>query len=384
MQYSWPYILVALILIALSILWQREQEPKRKSYYTVAAVALFVFFFCFRGFVSTDWQNYLPFYESCSFLDIQYYFEGNFDSFEPGYTLLNIICKGIWHNYHFLVFVIGVIDLILLVRFAKRRTDNIPLFLLLFIALNGITIFCNQHRNFIAILIFLNALPFLEQRRPLPYFLLCLLALTFHISAIFYFFVYFFFLRYPSKWLYLTVFLVCNAIFLLHVSLVQAFIGLIGLDEIFQEKIIAYTETYDASRVLSIGFLERTMTGILIFIFYDKLKNVRKGSGIYINAVIFYYLFVYLIAEFEELSQRLSYLFIYGYWFVWIDLIRCFAIQNNRKLYIAYVYLYCVLRMWFGCALPDYKYENILFGSSTYEERLYFHHKYGIDKEDIY
>ncbi len=378
MQYSWPYVLVGIVLIVFSLLWTREQEATRKKYYVIASVALLVFFLCLRGFVCDDWENYYPFFQRCTLADTLVFFNGDIDAYEPGYALLNVICKWIFPNYHFFVFIIGILDLYLLLRFAKNRIDNVPLLLLLFLVFDGISISFNLQRNFIAILIYLNALPFLEQRKPIPYFLLCLLAISFHVSSMFYLPIYFFFHKYPSKWLYLSIFIICNVIFLLRISIVEEAINLMGLGELMQDKIITYTETFDSSRLISIGFLERTITGVLIFLFYDKLKEKRNGNGIYINAIIVYFIFYDMFGEFKEMSTRLSYLFVYGYWIIWMDFMVCFMKPNNRTLFTSFVYIYCVLRLLTGCRDPDFKYENILFGSSTYQERMYYHNKNSI------
>ncbi len=382
MQYSWPYVLVILVLIAFSFLWSREQDVKRKRYYTLASVAVLVFFLGFRGLISEDWPNYYYFFENCSFSDIESYFSGQLNRFEPGYTLFNIVVKSVFPNYFFLTFFISILDLVLMLRFAHSRVENVPLFLLLFLAFDGIAIFCNQYRNFISILIFLNALPYLEKRKPIPYFLLCLLSLTFHVSAILYFPLYFFFHKYPNKWLYLSFFIIFNILFLLHISIVRGIIGFIGLDMIYQSKIATYTDFYDASRLISIGFIERTITGLLIFFFYDRLKERRKGNGIYINAIIMYFFFIYIFGEFKEMSQRLSYLFLYGYWVIWMDLIESFIVRNNKRLFIFFVYMYCLLKISIMCRYPHYKYENILFGSSSYQERLYYYNRTKSNKDD--
>ncbi|MCD8290702.1 MAG: EpsG family protein [Prevotella sp.] len=372
---SLPYAFVALLLIICSVLWRREKDASRKKFYTIAAVAVSVFFFCFRGFISNDWQIYCPFFQTASFDDIYSYFHGGIGILEPGYTALNMLVRRIYPNYHFFTFVVGILDLALMLNFARRRVDNLPLFLLLFFVFDGVLIFCNLIRNFISILIFLNALPFLERRKPLPYFLLCLLALSFHISAIFYFPIYFFFRRYPNKWIFLAVFLVCNIVFLSRISIVASIASHLDLTPVLQKKLTSYTEYFDYSRVLSIGFLERLITGILVFCFYDKMKEKHGGNGIYINAILAFYMFYYLLGEFQEMSSRLANLFVYGYWVVWIDLIDCFAVRNNRRLFIAFVFIYCLLRMLLGYRNPVFRYENVLFGSSTYQERIYYNHK---------
>lgn len=78
------------------------------------------------------------------------------------------------------------------------------------------------------------------------------------------------------------------------------------------------------AKVLSIGYIERLFTGILIFCYYNKLICIRDENKMFINAFICYILLSLLLSEFGEISLRMSYLFIFAYWILWNDLIRCF------------------------------------------------------------
>jgi hypothetical protein len=91
--------------------------------------------------------------------------------------------------------------------------------------------------------------------------------------------------------------------------------------------------------------------------------------------MIAYFVLFFFFNEFEVLSKRFATLFVFGYWIVWYDLIKCFSIDNNRRLFKIFIVLYCSLRMAGTCHFPDYDYENILFGAQEYQERLYFHNR---------
>lgn len=140
-------------------------------------------------------------------------------------------------------------------------------------------------------------------------------------------------------------------------------------------KVRAYTEIYDKSTKISIGYLERLLTGSLIFCYYNKLIEVRKENIVFINAAIAYFMCFFLLSEFEILSKRLCALFAFGYWMLWMDLLKCFNIENNKKLFAVFISLYCILKIGSSTMLPDFKYENLLFGIQSYQERLYYHNR---------
>lgn len=375
MIYTIPYLVLAILLGGAALLNTTNSHPAIKKYTTIFSIVIFLFFFGFRGFILSDWINYYPFFYECTFDDLISFGEKFGEFYEPGFVLLNLVCKSIFEDFHFFIFIHTVILMSLLLNFLRHRTDNIPLALLLFYSFDGIGIVTNLLRNIIAILIFLNALQFIEKRKPIPYFACCLLAVSFHTSAILYFPLYFFFHKTCNKWLYLGIFIACNIIFLGHISIVVAIVSLLGLDESFAIKVKAYTEFYDASTGISIGYLERLMTGTLVFLYYDKLQEVRKNNAVFINGIIAYFIMYFFLSEFDVLSKRMSYLFSYGYWIIWMDLIKSFAIENNKRLFALFIFLYCLLRVAGTAYLPDFDYENVLFGSQSYQERLFFHNK---------
>ena len=129
--------------------------------------------------------------------------------------------------------------------------------------------------------------------------------------------------------------------------------------------------TMDATTgsVLSIGYIERLLTGILVFCYLDRLRSLRKESNIFINSLlIFLYLFLFL-SEFRTISMRVSGLFRYGYWIVWVDLLKCFYYRNNRILFISFLAIYCLLKTYSNNKSKMSYYYNVLFENRTYTER---------------
>ncbi len=374
MIYSIPYIILIAFLGLFAFLYENITDETIRKRLIVISIIIFFVFFGFRGFILSDWIIYYQFFYNCTIDDVLS-FQIDSSYFEPGFTLLTLLCKSIFNNYHFFVFIITLIDTLLLLRFFRKRVDNIPLALMIYIVFEGLVISTNLMRNSIAILLFINALQYLEERKPLQYFAICLLALSFHTSSIVYFPLYFFFHKSCNKWGYLSIFILCNIIFICHFSIVVHIITLLGFDEVFTQRVKVYTELYDSASIISIGYIERLFTGFLVFFYYNKLKEIRKDNAVFINGIIAYFIMFFVLSEFQVMSKRFATLFAYGYWIIWIDLIKCFAYENNKRLFQAFIFIYCLLRIAGSTYLPDFDYDNVLFGIKSYQERLYIHNR---------
>ncbi len=377
MLFALPYIFIVVLFGFLAFLYQNMKEETTKKYIIYGAVSVFLIFFGLRGFILTDWINYYNYYNNLEWYKVLYFFNEKEYGYEPGFAILVMICKMIYPNYFFLQFIASLILTLSLFSFFKRYSKNFLLSLMLYIVFEGIYISTNLVRNSIAISIFLLALPYLEQRKPLVYFPLCLLATSFHLSALIYFPLYFFFHIRLNKWIYLSIFMIANMAFISHFSFILSLINLLGIDEAMEEKVRIYTEIYTSSKkIFSIGYLERFMTGILVFLYYDKLKALHPDSGIFINAILAFLCIFFFFAEFEVIAQRLYILFAFGYWIVWGYLIECFYYHNNKRLFSCFIMLYCILKMNGNCSNPAFDYENLLTGHQSYSERLFFTNKY--------
>lgn len=374
MSNSLPYILLITVFCSFAFIFERTENNLTKTKIQYCSIGIFLIFFGLRGFILSDWINYYEYFYNC---DLSYIFEwtSTQGATEPGFTLLCLIVKFIWKDFHFFVLICCIIDTLLLLKFFHKRIQNIPLALAIYICFEGLLISTNFMRNSIAILLFLNAIDYIEQRDAKKYFLCIAIAISFHVSALLYIPLYFFLHKKCNKWLYLSIFIFCNIVFIGKISLVSTTLNILGIDDSLSMKVRAYTEIYDKSTKISIGYLERLLTGSLIFCYYNKLIEVRKENIVFINAAIAYFMCFFLLSEFEILSKRLCALFAFGYWMLWMDLLKCFNIENNKKLFAVFISLYCILKIGSSTMLPDFKYENLLFGIQSYQERLYYHNR---------
>lgn len=380
-MYALPYILlVAIIGIAAVYTQIRQDDEATQRHIWIACIGLLLFFFGCRGFICDDWLSYYPAFELCSSdkLHLNIFQQADNWNYEPGFTLWMLACKTLVNNYFFFQFCCTALNLTLLLLFLRRRVDNIPFALVLFICFGGYGMMTNLMRNSIAILIFANALTYLERRQPLPYFGLCLLALSFHTSALLFFPLYFFLHRKCNRWVYLGIFIAGNAFFLGHVKVFLPLMSLIlgDGDGRLQLMVENYTSgELDGATGISIGYLERLLTGVLFFCYYNKLCSIRSNNHIFMNLFIAYFCLFFFLSEFRIVSERLSMLFMMSYWILWADLTHIFHYPNNRKLFIGFMTVYCTLKLIGMTNLVTSAYDNVLFGAKSYQERLYIHNR---------
>lgn len=384
MAYSIPYILVLTFFGISAFIFEFSENEERKRNVVLLSIVVFYVFFAFRGYVYTDWTNYAEFLDEVQWGDLLVWTGGTAVVREPGFTLLCLLCKSVVNEYAFLVIVCTTIDLWLFLRFLRRwEIENVAFVFMLFLTFNGVGIMFNLMRNTISIMIFLNALEFIVKRKPLPYFLLCLLALSFHLSSILYVPLYFFLHRRINKWVLLGLFLSFFAFYVSQISIVATAIQVLGIEGTLGEKIMLYTETFTSSRTLSLsGTLEKCGLVTLLVLYYDDIIATNKWRLPVINSLVIYFFMFFILAEFYTLSVRLSDLFVFAYWVLWIDVVKILFFSNNRKLLAGLIYLYCLYILVFNIHTPVQEYDNLLFGAkSQYERRNILQSTYEDDEQ---
>lgn len=368
-----PYLFIVLLLGGCAFFYEYTSDENRKKQLLYTSIAAFILFFAFRGYLYTDWTTYYTYFEKVEFEDIfDWTFDDNKEHYEPGYALLNIICRSIVPHYLFLQVVIAILDIVLLLRFLKKmRIENMPLALLLFFTFSGLMMMFNLLRNSIAILIFLNSLEYLSARKPLQYFTLCGISILFHFSSLLFIPLYFFLNYRLNRWVYAGCLIVFAAMYLTKISIVLSLLKIVGAGEFLEKSVEAYTERMTMARGgLSIGFLERIMTIALVTIYYGKLKELRPNNAVVLNSLLLYFFAFFCFADFAVFSERISTIFAFSYWIIWSDLLRCFYYENNKKLFISFMIMYCTIRIIPSVQLPVQEYDNILLGFKSYEERI--------------
>jgi len=380
LSYSIPYLIFLLVLAILAVSNNRLDQSLRERMWIPCSFLLLIFI-GLRGYVGDDWTGYHVVYVFVQPNDFHLNVFGNHAfRYEPGFAILAYACRMIagGDGYLFFQFVVTLIQVILLIRFLQRYSSNIPLGIIIFLAMSGLIMMINLMRNTIAILIFLNGIHYISERKPLPYFLICIAALMFHLSAILYFPLYFFLHRPINRWVYLTIFVIGNFIVFFKVPVLSMGVGVVA--EMIGGKLAIMVKSYledqhmaALSFNISIGSLERLGTGLIIFFYWEKLKSIRPDNVMFINALVIFFTFYFFFSEVREVGKRLADLFVFGYWIIWPDLFLCLKQRFLKILFGFFLTAYCTLKVIGTVGYPNTKYENILTGFTHYEQRLHEH-----------
>lgn len=374
MIYSVPYLLLISFYGVMALWYNQTKDIDSRPMNVSLCMLVTLLFWGFRGFCFYDWMSYYPMFQSAGIEN----FSHNITYMEPGFCLLITACKEIYDSYIFFAFVCSLINVILLSNFLIKHTDNYPLALLICTIFGCFFLFTDLMRNALAVFIFINAIDYLAEKKKWKYFLMVLLALSFHYSAILYLPLYFFARKRTKKWVFAVVFFAGVIIYALHISLfvnLSTFLlGLVNSD--LEEKVRYYlNETAAKSPGINFVFLEQVLTGVLVLCYMDKLREIRKNADIYINCILLFFVMTFMLHEFVTLSVRMSILFGVGYWIIWIDLLKCFKFTNNRRLFILFMCVYCFLRVLGHTRNPLAEYNNVLINNESYQNRMLMFHK---------
>ena len=371
-SYSIPYVVFAFLLGVLALCWHYGDE-KAKKWSIAGSITMFMFFIGLRGLIMSDWEFYYYFFrDHCTWNEIVHGGTENFEKVSVVFGLYNLFFKTIFDNWYFFTFCHLGIEMALIYRFYTRnRIFNIPLALMILYCLEGNVIFCNLLRNGMALILCMNALEYINTRQFGRYLLWVAGGICFHYTSILFIPLYFIFNLKLNKYWFAGFIVVANVIYLFRIPIVMGTLGLLFRgNNVYSLMFEQYTEMFDEQASgITFGYIEKLITSVLVFLYYDDLMERRDDARIYLNALMLY-LFLFLsLSEFGELAKRVSMLFFFGYWVIWFDLINCFYYGNNKKLFCFFVGVFCLFRLANGCKYADYEYDNALFGPKSDVER---------------
>ena len=125
---------------------------------------------------------------------------------------------------------------------------------------------------------------------------------------------------------------------------------------------------------ISIGFIERTSTFILLFYMREKIF-FSKSDNIFLN-IFFLYIFSYLyLSELRILIDRIPIMFICSYWILLPRLYKILR-KEYKAVFLVSFFFYSLLK-----GLMAHKdilalYDNMLFQEFTIQERLEMYNLY--------
>ena len=348
------------------------KNERKKHMLFVFSIILLIGFLGLRGFIGWDWWAYYPSYNNLP---------SGF-TYEIGYEIWSNIFYKIGLSYHHFTFINTVAD-ILILAYVLKKYSKYPIFsMFLFLAVQGLSFEVDLLRNAKAVLLFIISIQFIKERKIIPFLILNILGMTFHISSIIYLPMYFILNRNYSRKIILPLIILGNIYYLLDTKIFIHILEYMSsvLPAAVGGKITSYLSIIPQNYKLPIGtlYFERLVTFIMVFFFLHKEKNHREKENPYSlimeNSFYIFYLIFLFTSEFFIASTRIGILFIYANWFLWGDII-----ENLRDTKIkTAVFLIAVLiggnRIYnhfdFNGNKILYRYENIITDHKSYEEKM--------------
>lgn len=374
-SYSVPYVIIILILFYLALVESRTTSINKKNRLIRIASFLLIFFFGLRGFIQSDFQNYYPWFDT---LPTLWNYSGLImaftDNYEPGFVLFSILCKSIFPNYFFWIFICTLIDILLLKKIFKDYSCNVCLSFAIYFAIGAVIMEFNLMRNIKAILILIIATKYIRERKIWKYFLCVLISMLFHLTSIIFIPLYFVLDKRWSRPLLISIFISCMAVLFLRISFLPVLLPLIA--QLLGGEFAIMTEFYFASGVLdvsygiSFGLIERVLTFFLVVFFYDKWADKTGNKYVFLNMVVLYFMCFSLLTEMSMLLERFAYFFALSYCIFYPNLFKIIYYPNNRIILGFFIFSVFTLKIAQQTQSVVCKYDNILFGIESFEERL--------------
>ena len=348
------------------------KNERKKHMLFVFSTILLIGFLGLRGFIGWDWWAYYPSYNNLP----------NGFNYEIGYEIWSNIFYKIGLSYHHFTFINTVAD-ILILAYVLKKYSKYPIFsMFLFLAVQGLSFEVDLLRNAKAVLLFIISIQFIKERKLIPFLILNILGMTFHMSSVIYLPMYFILNRNYSRKIVLPLIILGNIYYLFDTKLFIHILEYMSsvLPAAVGGKITSYLSIIPQNYKLPVGtlYFERLVTFIMVFFFLHKEKNHREKENPYSlimeNSFYIFYLIFLFTSEFFIASTRIGILFIYANWFLWGDIV-----ENLRDTKIkAAVFLIAVLiggnRIYnhfdFNGNKILYRYENIITDHKSYEEKM--------------
>jgi uncharacterized membrane protein (UPF0136 family) len=390
-KYAIPYLIfMGYLIVLMCVEFRKIRKQQSTRGIRILTVTSFIFFFGLRGFVYTDWYSYYPFFNSLPTIgDNGLYHVFHNSAYDVGFELYAVLLKSLCPNYFFWIFISCCIDMAILHSCFKRYIPNYYVFgFIVFFVLGGCIIEINLLRNIKAILLFMLSLRYLQERKIAPYMLLNLIGVSFHLSAVVYFPLYFVLHKEFSKLFLWTIFIAGNIIFLFQIPYIQPvftfFADLIGPQAATKVQIYFNDSLYNKPYGMSIGYFERVISYILLVSFYIRLKNQNRHNIILINVFVLYFICFFYFAELQVVNTRMAFLFIFAYWLLFPKLYSILQVKTNKMLFMILFFCTSIGRVTIHNNNLLQEYDNLICGIKSYEVRKdnFDKHKNAIFKTD--
>ncbi|WP_411812278.1 EpsG family protein [Chryseobacterium scophthalmum] len=367
----------------------RKKEGDIKMVRYLCMLVFFVFF-GFRGYLDTDFTVYYPLYEMAPTIDdtngIAKFFSGIHEDIllkiEPGFKVILVLLKSINEDYLTLQIFSSFVNVLFLNYFFKKYSPQYVLGFIMYLIFSGLIIEINLLRNSKAIFLFIYSLQFIKERNAVKFFICNGIGILFHSSAIFFFPLYFFLhkkIPMPFVW---GIFLLGNFLFLGQIKYISPIVIAVGnfFGGAYSLLAEAYSndKLYNSSYSISVGYVEKVFTFIILYQFYKKIGDKIKDDNtlnIFYNLFFIYVITYLFLSEYSVFIDRITTLFIFSYWILYPYLYETLK-QELKVVFTVVLLFFGIYKMVYSNNNILRNYENILWDKPTITKAYFIFNKH--------
>lgn len=374
-MFALPYLFL-FIIFYISSLWQNKKSVFGQ-WLVYSALFCFVIFIGLRGFVSTDWLHYYPYYNGISTngsFDYRYFAK---TGWEIGVPYLMYIIKRCGFDYFGYCFISTFFDFIILYNFFKSYLNKYLLLgFLFFLLFGGLNIEFNLLRCSKAIDMFLISLKFINKKRHFVlFFIINYIGYLFHTAALFYvlFYILYHIKIFENKKVVIILWIVGLLIYILKFGFLFRILNLISI--FLPARIRWLVKHYAALATITgtysfgFGFIERFLSFGLLLYYSDLFIDNTKLKPFYIMSIIYFYIYLYCY-EVYIIVERLGIQVIAFYWILFPIIYQ--NLSKKKKCYFLLILLFYSLLKIYATYGNNFQflYENILINKPNYYYRV--------------
>jgi len=358
--FSFPYLILILVYIIIYF-YENSKNQKDKSNKSVRYISAFVFllFFGFRGYVGSDWFNYEYYYSETT---LDYW---TIQDYELGFSFIAKLFHDFGFSYHYFVFFITLIQVLLWDRFLKTQSNQVSLSYIILISLFPLLII-DLLRNLTSILIAIQAIDYINKNKKFKASIIILLSILFHTTGIFFFLLFLINRKYFNRNILIFGLLLGIVVYLLQFNFFNSIVSFIGNIAGGRLQYLANTVTEsDKSYGLRFGILEKLFILVLVLFNYKRIVNNKLIKPIYFNGFFCYCFLLLYFSTSDTIINRFSLLFFWAYIMILCDF-KVLVGSRNMNLIVMFI---CILKTFVTFNRDIYEYSNNIITEDSYYDR---------------
>lgn len=324
------YFAFTLIFIIFSFFdFSKDKALKRTILFFLFLII--ILFIGLRFHTGQDWAGYIYYFKKVNW---------NYNVYQPGFKLLNIICKNFFDNYWFVQFVSTVFFTFCAFIFFLRYSDFPFTAIFLYLIFCFQNLFMAQIRQSLAVSFILLGSKYIIDKKFIKYLFFVLIGYMFHISAVFGILTYFLTIKINKK---IRIILLFSSLFLMHMSGLVPII-LLWIAKIINGEIgyliISYLTSKKFSGGLELGsglfFYLRFILAFIILLF-SKPKTIKEHCAL--NGICAFMILNALSLGFGML-ERLEFYFNFFTVLGWLQFLSLNILKSNKNFYLIFLILF--------------------------------------------